>query len=110
MLSRSERGRPEYHAARQRGVSARQKPPERKFIPRPPSPFPRPVLDACYKAAMELYTETSAKNAKFKKVHDHYMAFLENQVLWFRVTEATYDSFMQTGRRSGGGAAAPKKS
>ena len=72
-------------------------------------PFPRPVLDACYKAAMELYAETSAKNAKFKKVHDHYMKFLEDQVLWFRVTEATYDGYMQTGRRSGGAAAAPKK-
>ena len=73
-------------------------------------PFPRPVLDACYKAAIELYAETSAKNAKFKKVHDHYMGFLENQVLWFRVSEGNFDTFMQTGRRSGGAGAAPKKS
>jgi TRAP-type mannitol/chloroaromatic compound transport system substrate-binding protein len=74
-------------------------------------PFPRPVMEACYKAAMELYSETSAKNAKFKKVYDHYMKFLEDQVLWFRVTEATYDQFMQTGRRAAPAApaAAPKK-
>ena len=73
-------------------------------------PFPRPVLEATYKAAMELYAETSAKNAKFKKVHDHYMKFLEDQVLWFRVAEGNFDTFMQTGRRpAGGGAAAPKK-
>jgi TRAP-type mannitol/chloroaromatic compound transport system substrate-binding protein len=72
-------------------------------------PFPRPVLEACYNAALELYKETSEKNAKFKKVHDHYMGFLENQVLWFRVCEGNFDTFMQTGRRSGGGAA-PKKS
>jgi TRAP-type mannitol/chloroaromatic compound transport system substrate-binding protein len=73
-------------------------------------PFSKPVLEACHKAAMELYAETSAKNAKFKKVHDHYMAFLENQVLWFRVAEGNFDTFMQTGRRpAGGGAAAPKK-
>ena len=73
-------------------------------------PFPRPVLEACYRAALELYQETSAKNAKFKKVHDHYMKFLEDQVLWFRVAEGNFDDFMQTGRRARGAAAAPKKS
>ena len=72
-------------------------------------PFSRPVMEACYKAAVELYSETAAKNAKFKKVHDPYMKFLEDQVLWFRVAEANYDTFMQTGRRPAGGAAAPKK-
>jgi TRAP-type mannitol/chloroaromatic compound transport system substrate-binding protein len=72
-------------------------------------PFSKPVMEACYKAALELYKETSEKNAKFKKVHDHYMAFMENQVLWFRVAEGTFDTFMQTGRRGGGGDA-PKKS
>ena len=58
--------------------------------------FPRPVMDACYKAAKELYAETSAKNEKFKKVHEHYMKFLEDQVAWFRVAEGTYDNFMAT--------------
>ena len=72
--------------------------------------FSRPILDACYKAAQELYKETSDKNPKFKKVHDHYMKFLEDQVLWFRVCEGNFDQFMQTGRRSGAPAAAPKKS
>jgi TRAP-type mannitol/chloroaromatic compound transport system substrate-binding protein len=71
-------------------------------------PFPRPVLEACYKAALELYKETSEKNAKFKKVHDHYMKFLEDQVLWFRVAEGNFDTFMQAGRRSGGGGDAKK--
>jgi TRAP-type mannitol/chloroaromatic compound transport system substrate-binding protein len=70
-------------------------------------PFSRPILEACHKSAMELYQETAEKNAKFKKVYDHYMKFLEDQVLWHRVTEATYDSFMQTGRKPAG--AAPKK-
>ncbi|HUQ27060.1 MAG TPA: TRAP transporter substrate-binding protein [Usitatibacter sp.] len=73
-------------------------------------PFSKAIMDACYKAALELYAETSAKNPKFKKVHDPYMKFLEDQVLWFRVSEGNFDTFMQTGRRSGGGAAAPKKS
>jgi TRAP-type mannitol/chloroaromatic compound transport system substrate-binding protein len=72
-------------------------------------PFSRAVMDACYKAALELYAETSAKNAKFKKVHDPYMKFLEDQVLWFRVSEGNFDTFMQTGRRGAGApAGAPK--
>ena len=30
-------------------------------------PFPKPIMDACYKAAMELYAETSAKNAEVQE-------------------------------------------
>jgi TRAP-type mannitol/chloroaromatic compound transport system substrate-binding protein len=62
--------------------------------------FPRPVMEACYKAAQELYAETAEKNAKFKKVHEHVNKFLEDQVLWFRVAEGNYDNFMQTGRKA----------
>jgi len=57
-------------------------------------PFPRPVLEACYKSAMALYAETTAKNAAFKKVYDHYTAFQAEQNLWFRVAENTFDQFM----------------
>ena len=59
-------------------------------------PFPKAVLDACYKAALELYAETSAKNAKFKKIYDNTTAFQKDQILWFRVTENTFDNFMAT--------------
>ena len=38
-------------------------------------PFPQDVMDACYKAANELYTELSAKNEWFKKMHDHLVAY-----------------------------------
>ena len=67
-------------------------------------PFSKPIMDACYKAAMEVYAETSAKNAKFKKIYDHYTAFQKEQILWFRVTENTFDNFMATA-----GQAAPAK-
>jgi TRAP-type mannitol/chloroaromatic compound transport system substrate-binding protein len=42
-------------------------------------------MDACYKAAMELYAETSAKNAEFKKVYDDYKKFMDDQNLWMRI-------------------------
>ena len=53
-------------------------------------------MDACYNAAMELYAETSAKNANFKKLYDNMSAFQKDQILWFRVTENTFDNFMAT--------------
>jgi TRAP-type mannitol/chloroaromatic compound transport system substrate-binding protein len=59
-------------------------------------PFPKAVMDACYAAAMELYEETSAKNANFKKLWDNMSAFQKEEILWFRVCENTYDNFMAT--------------
>jgi TRAP-type mannitol/chloroaromatic compound transport system substrate-binding protein len=56
--------------------------------------FPQPVMDACYTAANELYTETSAKNPDFKKVLDSMVAFRNDQYLWWQVAEYGYDSFM----------------
>ena len=57
-------------------------------------PFPRPVMEACYRAAFELYEETAARNANFKKVYDHFKAYRESQLQWFRVAESSYDSFV----------------
>lgn len=57
-------------------------------------PFPRTVLEACYKSAHELYADTAAKNADFKKVFEHMSKFRDDQVQWFRVTENTFDDFM----------------
>jgi TRAP-type mannitol/chloroaromatic compound transport system substrate-binding protein len=62
-------------------------------------PYPRAVMEACYKAAQEFYAEVNAKNARFKKVYDHQMKFLEDEILWFRVCEANFDAFMQAGRK-----------
>jgi TRAP-type mannitol/chloroaromatic compound transport system substrate-binding protein len=58
--------------------------------------FPKDVMEACYKAALELYTETMAKNAKFKTVYDQMTPFRNDSINWFRFTENTYDDFMAT--------------
>ncbi|MER2634016.1 MAG: TRAP transporter substrate-binding protein [Rhizobiaceae bacterium] len=57
-------------------------------------PFPREVLQAAYKAAFEVYAETAAKNAGFKKVYDAWTKFRDDEYLWFRVAENTLDNFM----------------
>src|SRR6266850_964421 len=53
--------------------------------------FPTPVMDACLKAALEVYAEVSAKNADFKKVWEAMLAFRNDQYLWWRVAEYSYD-------------------
>jgi TRAP-type mannitol/chloroaromatic compound transport system substrate-binding protein len=61
-------------------------------------PFTQPVLEACLKAANEVYAETSEKNADFKKVHAAMTAFRNDQYLWWQVAEYTYDNFMVRSR------------
>ncbi len=60
--------------------------------------FPNDVLVAAHKAALELYEETAAKNAKFKKVYDQWKKFQQDQLQWFAVAEGRFDAFMQSTR------------
>ena len=60
-------------------------------------PFSKDIMVACYNAAQETYAEESAKNPAFKKVYDHWSAYIAEQASWFRVAEAGFDSFMLHG-------------
>lgn len=62
-------------------------------------PFPRPVMEACYKVAQELYAEFSAKSPEFKKIYASWSAFRDSQHLWFRVAENTFDNFVYSIRK-----------
>ena len=57
-------------------------------------PFSQPIMEACLKAANELYAEISSKNAEFKKVYDNMIAFRSDEYLWWQVAEYAYDSYM----------------
>jgi TRAP-type mannitol/chloroaromatic compound transport system substrate-binding protein len=58
------------------------------------APFPNTVLEACYNAASELFTEIASKNPKFKKIYDSWRPYRSEQVLWSRIAEGGFDSFM----------------
>jgi len=60
--------------------------------------FPKPVLDAAFNAARDLYSEISAKNPNWKKVYDDFSNFRKDQNLWFQFTEAKFDSYMQSAK------------
>jgi TRAP-type mannitol/chloroaromatic compound transport system substrate-binding protein len=70
-------------------------------------PFPRDFMQAAYKAAFEVYDDIAVKNPRFKKVYDAWRAFREDQYLWFRVAENTFENFVYS--QSAAEAAAGRK-
>jgi TRAP-type mannitol/chloroaromatic compound transport system substrate-binding protein len=59
-------------------------------------PYPREILAAAWKATHELYDEISGRNPKFKAVYEPWRKFRDDQYLWFRVAELTYQNFAFT--------------
>jgi TRAP-type mannitol/chloroaromatic compound transport system substrate-binding protein len=56
-------------------------------------PFPRAVLEAAEKAAYELYAELGVKSAHWKRIYPEWKKFRDEQFLWFRAAESTYDNY-----------------
>ena len=56
-------------------------------------PFSPQVMEACLKAANEVYAETSATNADFKKVYESMAAYRSDQYLMWQVAEYSFDTF-----------------
>jgi TRAP-type mannitol/chloroaromatic compound transport system substrate-binding protein len=56
-------------------------------------PFPKSVMEAAEKAAYELYAELGAKSAHWKRIYPAWKKFRDEQFLWFRVAESTYDNY-----------------
>ena len=70
--------------------------------------FPRPVLEACYNAAFELCDELAEKSPQFKRIYGPWRAFRDNQYLWFRVAEQSFDNFVYAQSARKGAKPAPK--
>jgi TRAP-type mannitol/chloroaromatic compound transport system substrate-binding protein len=64
-------------------------------------PFNQAVLEASYKAANEVYADTSAKNPDFKKVYESMVAFRGDEYLWWQVAEYAFDTFQIKARARG---------
>ena len=59
-------------------------------------PFPKDLMVAAYKASLEVYDELSQKSPAFKKIYQSMVDFRKDELLWFRVAEEGFDSFMHT--------------
>jgi TRAP-type mannitol/chloroaromatic compound transport system substrate-binding protein len=56
--------------------------------------FSKSIMDACHKAAMEVFEEEAAKNPKFKKVLDPWRRFRQDQNNWYSVAEAPMQGYL----------------
>jgi len=61
-------------------------------------PWPRSVLEAAEKATYEVYDELGKKSAHWKRIYPGWKEFRDEQFLWFRVAELSYDSYTFTSR------------
>jgi TRAP-type mannitol/chloroaromatic compound transport system substrate-binding protein len=57
-------------------------------------PFSKEIMQACEKAAYELYEELTAKSDHWKQVYPAWKKFRDDQFLWFRVAESTYENYV----------------
>jgi TRAP-type mannitol/chloroaromatic compound transport system substrate-binding protein len=64
-------------------------------------PFSQEILEASYKAALEVYAEICAKNPAFKKIYDAQQVFKKDAYLWAQIAEYSYDTFMMIQQRKG---------
>jgi TRAP-type mannitol/chloroaromatic compound transport system substrate-binding protein len=53
------------------------------------------ILDEAFKAAMQLYSDESAKNPAFKKIYDAYLKYQKMLNQWFSVAELRMDEYLQ---------------
>jgi TRAP-type mannitol/chloroaromatic compound transport system substrate-binding protein len=51
-------------------------------------------MEACYKAANDVYAELSKTNPMFKKMLDSLVPFRSDSYLWMQVAEMGFDNFM----------------
>lgn len=63
-------------------------------------PFSKEIMETCFKAAMEVYADLSAKSPAFKKIYDHQQVFKKDSYLWAQVAEYSYDTFMMMQQRN----------
>ncbi|HLU77217.1 MAG TPA: TRAP transporter substrate-binding protein [Burkholderiales bacterium] len=56
--------------------------------------FPKPVLEAAYRAAFDLYDELARQDPLFDKIYRSWRGYRDESHLWFRVAEQTFDSFV----------------
>jgi len=56
--------------------------------------FSPEIMQASFKAAMELHGEVSATNANFKKIYESLTSFANDSYQWYQVAELGFDGFM----------------
>lgn len=56
--------------------------------------FSKEIMDAGFKASMEVFAEHEAKSPEFKKIYQDMRAFQRDQLLWERFSEFRFSNYM----------------
>jgi TRAP-type mannitol/chloroaromatic compound transport system substrate-binding protein len=64
-------------------------------------PFGAEIMDAANAAANAVYAELAADQPQFAKILSAYMAFRNDEYLWFQVGEVAYDNYLVRARAKG---------
>jgi TRAP-type mannitol/chloroaromatic compound transport system substrate-binding protein len=56
--------------------------------------LPNDVTEALSKSANQVWADLSAKNANFKRIYEPYASAVQDQYLWWQISELVYDSMM----------------
>jgi TRAP-type mannitol/chloroaromatic compound transport system substrate-binding protein len=65
-------------------------------------PFPRAVMEAAERASYELYDELKGKSKHWARIYPEWKKFRDEQFLWFRVAESSYDNYVFTSKIGAG--------
>ena len=57
-------------------------------------PFPRAIMEACETASYELYAELMTKSEHWKRIYPGWKKFRDEQFLWTRVAESSYENYV----------------
>jgi TRAP-type mannitol/chloroaromatic compound transport system substrate-binding protein len=63
--------------------------------------FSQPIMDAAYEATFQLFEELKAKSPDFAKIYPHWKKFLDENELYFRIGDASYDNYVYAKRVRG---------
>jgi TRAP-type mannitol/chloroaromatic compound transport system substrate-binding protein len=64
-------------------------------------PFGPEIMDAANAAANSVYSELAASHEQFARILASYMAFRNEEYLWFQVGEVAYDNYLVRARAKG---------
>jgi TRAP-type mannitol/chloroaromatic compound transport system substrate-binding protein len=64
-------------------------------------PFGAEIMDAANAAANAVYAELAADNDRFARILSAYLAFRNEEYLWFQVGEVAYDNYLVRARAKG---------
>jgi len=56
-------------------------------------PFPKAVMQACETATYDVYAELMSKSEHWKRIYPAWKKFRDEQFLWFRVAEMSYENY-----------------